>query len=328
MSGVEAVVGVAAAGVGFASLAIQLLDSIQKLKAFHGKIKNAPSALEDLIFDLETIGRQLDLLERHKSCDTSEAELLARCVSRCHMRTDRIQALVSKMQRIGDNNARLGRFYLAFKDPDVAKLVAELEQAKSSLNSSMLTFYFDRQSKFLQEQAATTKHHNMQLALISTHMQANTSALTSLADRAIDQCSVSTVLHSHSPHLRRQSECLQDTDVVSRQVKRAPKRGERNRTWQFTIRFPRLICSQIWNLSAVRAEFGWDLKLRTSTARDPDSEVFYRCLTGDVRAVQRMIAEGEASPRDHSPVFVRLGPRLYVSQADERVEHNLFWVSD
>lgn len=328
MSGAEAVVGVAAAGVGFASLAIQLLDSIQKLKGFHGKAKNASTTLEDLIFDLETMGLRLDQLERHKSHDNAEAGLLARCLDRCRVMTDRVQVIVDKMHRINLKNANLGKLYTAFKDPDIAKLFTDLEQAKTSLSLSLLTFYSEQQSRLQHDQIAMMQRHSMQLALIWSETQANTGALARYSGQFAQPGLPSSVQDDRAHHSWSQTQPSHDNSLTLGHPTRHVKRSSKKRALKFTIHFPRQICSRVWNISFVQGQCGWDLKLRTYMAREPESEIFYRCMTGDLKAMQRMIAEGEASLWDVSPQRVVLGPQDWFPLGSMIDDPDLVWVSD
>jgi hypothetical protein len=74
-----------ASGAGLLSLAIQLLESSRKLKGFYDTSKDAPQAVADLSFELETMSLPLHQLEKHRRTDTLDDSLLDRCVINCKL---------------------------------------------------------------------------------------------------------------------------------------------------------------------------------------------------------------------------------------------------
>jgi hypothetical protein len=58
--------GAVASGAGLASLALQLVDTAQKLKTLYNATKDAPSAVAELSFELETMS-----LSIHQLAETS-----------------------------------------------------------------------------------------------------------------------------------------------------------------------------------------------------------------------------------------------------------------
>ncbi|KAK4495963.1 hypothetical protein PRZ48_013231 [Zasmidium cellare] len=322
MSGIEIFGGVSAG--------IQLVESIQKLRAFCSTVKNAPSTLQDLIFDLETMALCLDQIERTQT--TGDPLLLIRCLDRCRVSTSRIQVVVDKIQSIGAKRAFVSKLYTAMKDPDISKLFVELEQAKSTLSLTLIAFNSRNQTTLQNTQLARMEHQSVQLDLIWTQMRLNNEAIAQMSLRAVPPRSI---LHGYkrvpesSLELCAPGVCQKGT-VWSKKA--------RNR--RFTIRLPQWLSSRVWRVCLTQAQSGWDLNLRTSTPRDPLSEVFFRCVKGDVKAVQKMTAEGEASLFDYSADVVRGNIRsstqlssdrplrqefsfLLVSRFDARVVHEL-----
>lgn len=129
-----------ASGAGLVSLAIQLLESSRKLKGLYDTAKDAPSNVKDLCFDLETLSLQLRQLEQHRQHDHLNTELLDRCIAQCQRRTDKVSDVVDDMARYIRRSAAFGRLYAAFKEPEVEKLLDELERAKSSLSFTYLNY--------------------------------------------------------------------------------------------------------------------------------------------------------------------------------------------
>lgn len=131
----------AASGAGFVSLAIQLLESSQKLQGLYNASKNAPRTINDLCFELETLSLQLRQLERDRQQDRlGTPEVLEHCVSICEQRTLRVRDVVDAMARYTPRWAAFGGLYTAFKELEMKKLLVELEQAKSSLSLAYISY--------------------------------------------------------------------------------------------------------------------------------------------------------------------------------------------
>lgn len=131
-----------ASGAGLISLAIQLLESSQKLKSLYDASRNAPRTIEDLCFELETLSLQLRQLERHRNLDRFDTtEVLDRCIAVCQQRVVRVRDVMDAMSRYMRRSSTFGGVYTAFKEPDMRKLIVELEQAKSALSLAYLSYW-------------------------------------------------------------------------------------------------------------------------------------------------------------------------------------------
>lgn len=129
-----------ASGAGLVSLAIQLLESSQKLKGLYNATKDAPRNVKDLCFDLETLSLQLRQLEKHRQHDHLDTEPLDRCIAQCERRTGNVRDLVDDMARYLRRSAAFGRLYAAFKEPEMERLLDELERAKGSLSLTYISY--------------------------------------------------------------------------------------------------------------------------------------------------------------------------------------------
>jgi hypothetical protein len=130
-----------ASGAGLVSLAIQLLESSQKLKGLYSTSRNAPRTIEDLCFELKTLSLQLRQLERHRHLDHfNNTEILDRCIAVCQQRVTRVRDVVDAMSRYMQRSFTFGGVYTAFKEPEMRKLIVELEQAKSSLSLAYISY--------------------------------------------------------------------------------------------------------------------------------------------------------------------------------------------
>jgi hypothetical protein len=129
-----------ASGAGLVSLAIQLLESSQKLEGLYHASKSAPKTVSDLCFELETLSLQLRQLERHRQHDSLDTETLDRCIAVCERRVVRVRDVVDAVARYMRRGVAFGSVYTAFKKPEMRKLLGELEQAKSSLSLAYISY--------------------------------------------------------------------------------------------------------------------------------------------------------------------------------------------
>jgi hypothetical protein len=125
--------GAVASGAGLISLAVQLLESSQKLKAFCNAGKDAPKAVAELNFQLETMSLSLQNLERHRQSGVLDDELLSRCIQTCTEMVRKIESAVGKMERQLQKSRSVGRIYAAFKEPEIRRLLEDLAWAKNSM---------------------------------------------------------------------------------------------------------------------------------------------------------------------------------------------------
>jgi hypothetical protein len=132
--------GAVASGAGLVSLSMQLLESSQKLKNFYNASKDAPQTVMDLSFELETMSLSLRQLAIHRQADISSDTLLGRCMTTCTRMTTKIEDIVEKMGTRLQKSRGIGRMYVAFKEPEVLKLLEGLEHAKSSMLFAYMSY--------------------------------------------------------------------------------------------------------------------------------------------------------------------------------------------
>jgi hypothetical protein len=132
--------GAVASGAGLASLAIQLVDSAQKLKALYNASKDAPTTVAELCFELETMSLSLRQLDSHRNASISGDELLDRCYVTCIRMVNKIGDAVTKIERLIQRRRMVGRLYMAFKEPEIRDLLEELERSKSSMSFAYMSY--------------------------------------------------------------------------------------------------------------------------------------------------------------------------------------------
>src|ERR1700733_3778642 len=160
MSGVEAILGMAASGAGLVSLGIQLGESAVKLRRIYHAAKDAPRTVSRLVFGLETMAMALQELELHRQQNSHSGALLARCITECQQSTAEIQHLVDQVDGHLAKHARIsGKVYAAFKERDMKELLDDLEKAKSSLELAYMMYLAEEQRRRDRPHGSTLSLH-------------------------------------------------------------------------------------------------------------------------------------------------------------------------
>jgi hypothetical protein len=150
------VLGVVASGISVASLAIQIFDSIQRIKEFCRLVRDAPKDLEYIADDLSIINSLLPQVDRiasalntssaagletvqYDSKDSGDGRLLIqRSISHCKVAVDALDKLVSDLQMLLSANQSLPRRWHSFRavrrKDEIESVKREIESAKSTLN--------------------------------------------------------------------------------------------------------------------------------------------------------------------------------------------------
>lgn len=132
--------GAVASGAGLVSLSMQLLESTQKLKGFYDTSRDAPDTVRRLCFDLETMSISLRQFEGYRQNDTAEDELLERCILTCNQSVANITTAVEKVDCLLRKFKLVGKLYMGFREPEIRKLLDDMEHAKSSMCLAYMSY--------------------------------------------------------------------------------------------------------------------------------------------------------------------------------------------
>jgi hypothetical protein len=128
--------GIAASGVGIASLAIQVGNSIIKLKNFWDRVKEAPVEIRHIIEELET----LSLVLSEIGVDDDDGEIggvssssQAKCVELCEKGTNILGTIVAELEQEIGRKKWTGSFKAVLKKGMVDGLRDRLRSAQFML---------------------------------------------------------------------------------------------------------------------------------------------------------------------------------------------------
>ncbi|KAK5138134.1 hypothetical protein LTR08_004829 [Meristemomyces frigidus] len=129
------ILGIFSAAVGVASFALDLAESIKKLKDFCTRVADAPKSLHETITEMEVLGDMLGYLDPTLDSLPSsiEAQKLKRCIELCRIGLERITAVTKELDRKMTKKRRWISVRYAFKKADMQEMAQKLEQGKTSL---------------------------------------------------------------------------------------------------------------------------------------------------------------------------------------------------
>ena len=128
-------IGVIASGMGVASLAIQVADSLLKLKGFLDNVKEAPDEIKYLIEEIDTLGTLLS--EFDADIPNGESELdsssMRKCWEHCSRGLGILEAIVRELDMDIGRRRRIGSLKAALKTGSIKRLKDRLKSAQIML---------------------------------------------------------------------------------------------------------------------------------------------------------------------------------------------------
>lgn len=82
----------------------------------------------------------LHQFEHYRQNGVSGSDLLSRCISSCEQSVSRIKAAVHKIDKFLHKTRFAGRMYMGFKEPEVRRLLEEMDHAKGSMHLAYTSY--------------------------------------------------------------------------------------------------------------------------------------------------------------------------------------------
>jgi hypothetical protein len=136
--------GVVASGISIASIAIQVSDSVFKLKEFWDTVKSAPEDIKNLIDEIQTLS--LILSDVGNSTTPDELTLVGqesakKCLDLCQKGSHILEGVLREIDGNLGKGKRTGGFKAAMKKGTIDKLRDRLRSAQFMLMLSSQTYY-------------------------------------------------------------------------------------------------------------------------------------------------------------------------------------------
>lgn len=254
------VLGVVASGISVASFAIQLADSIKKLKDFVDDVRDAPEDIKYTIHELDTLNLQLADIEKElqqNPASTSNDTSLQQCLSLCQKGTSALDSIVKDLESEMKTRKRRTAVKTWLKKGILEKYDKRLERAKSSLMLSYLIYTKNVQTKLIIEVRQAV------LFPPATATTANT-----------------TVQQDMIGHSRKQT-C----------INKQPQDKKR-----YHLNLTLWLIAKAWNTTLSQSVTGWNIHFRSYAVIPEDSPIFTACRKGDLKTVKILFNSGQASP--------------------------------
>ncbi|RMY59700.1 hypothetical protein D0863_11843 [Hortaea werneckii] len=264
--------GVAAGTLGIASLGIQLIDSVVKLKRFCGEVKGVPRKLHRLTDELEIMTEALSTFtvdyEKLLATGNPVRKALALCEAALKDLASTITTLEDRLSR----KKRITSIYAALRREEIDDLVENMERTRNLLD--------------FVSRVCLEAHRQDELSSILVYCRTSSSAASSsTVARAVSQA---TADDGSVP--QQKFEPARGTPVLaSGTLVRSNILKYRASWWLF---------SQVWELSVERASLGWQFSLHFQRTLPAEHLVYGFCLRGDVGGMQRLISDGDVLPDD------------------------------
>lgn len=134
------VLAVVASGISVAHIAGQLLNCVHQMRGFYRTIRNVPEELEQILNEVEILGRilvQLGDLGRH---DPGTSALQA-SVEHCRRAVLSLEILATRSRgHLARNNKKLNLVKVSLRKDELRDLKVQLEAAKSLLHLAMTCY--------------------------------------------------------------------------------------------------------------------------------------------------------------------------------------------
>jgi len=130
--------GIIASGMGIVSLAIQIGDSVLRLKNFLESVKEAPEEIRYLIEEIQTLGLVLSELAVDSALVTIPS--VGKCMEFCSRSAEILAGIAKELDKDIGKKRRIGGIKVVLKKGEIEKLRERLRSAQFMLMLSNQTY--------------------------------------------------------------------------------------------------------------------------------------------------------------------------------------------
>ncbi|KAF7901113.1 hypothetical protein EAF00_003334 [Botryotinia globosa] len=280
-------IGIIASGMGIASLGLQLMDGVRKLKEFWDEVKEAPEDIQYALEELEALSLVLsDIHTSNSNLPSIPSATVTRCLELCRRGTDILNTTVKDLNGAISKRRKIGSAKVVLKKDTLDKFRNRLRDAQYMLMLSRQTY----------SDALQMEYHKLQIEAVQSNATRQLQEFEELKVCITRSANVmsSTVLQSR------------DTVVYDYETKR-PMRGrtrtkldEQAKRFQKKFNTPQLFSSSsyTWVFSGYQAPSGWTFNFRQYYTVEFDSPAWICVHTGDVSGLQLLLQSKSATPFD------------------------------
>ncbi|TVY91039.1 hypothetical protein LAWI1_G003473 [Lachnellula willkommii] len=293
--------GVTASAISVASIAIQVGDSIIKLKDFWNHVKEAPEEIKWLIEEIETLSFVLSGVESSKARDDPphlEPAFASRCLELCRKGAGILEAVVKEADEEIRKRKRVGGVKAVLKKGMIERLKERLRSAQLMLMLSNQAYSEPLQKQRHELQRKWAELQQRQLDELRTCASQSTDVVLSLHTTVGQQTLLASSSLCNSAPFHTASDC----GSLEHTAGRVQKAQKRQQTFLVRLRGPRWLplISRVLEISGRKAPSGWNFSIRTYNTVAWNSPVMHAVRRGELSKLQGLITDGKASLLDCS----------------------------
>jgi len=260
------VFGVAAGVVGVASLAIQLADSVKKLKEFCDSVKNVPTEVKETIEEIELLSSVLTTLDGSITPGATNQQDLKKCVDLCRRGIEQISVFAKAFEDRLLSGKRSAAIKVVFRMEKMKIPMERLERGKATLLLAHQMYQSIIQRQTMQDIIAGQ-------ALILQQTQ---------TVNVVAPCSQAAA---------------SDTRTCDANDRRSRRTGAAS--YEIRVSLPARFSGRVWSLAMEQAICGWSFHMREYRFLPRDHQARDLCAVGDSPRLQGLLDRKEISPYDH-----------------------------
>ena len=313
--------GVIASGMTVVSLAIQVAESIQKLKAIHSLVADAPEDLRLALDEVEILSLILEDVDRSIQeqlfLDPRTRIAVAKSYRLCWSSGEALKSLVKQLERGMFKGKKRGSLKVAMKKDEMELFRKRLDGAKSTMLLANQCFegaiqkqkWESHERDMLEIRSAVSqisRRGRLLEPLEESEVRASeeSDSDTEEGGRSKNQASK----QSSSQFSRYPKWGRQEMKITQQGMKRLfglidlvmSCDGSRTMT-SIALGLPSWIYARRYELRLAKSCQGWDQSFRSYRMISYDAPVFHYSMAGDVVGLQRLFETGQSSPFEIDP---------------------------
>jgi ribosomal protein L7/L12 len=316
------VLGVVASGISVVSFAIQLAESIQKLRAFYSLVREAPTEILHILDELETQSLILENIEESTQGDVFLDPRTKLAVNKsfrlCTKSGEALKTLAKELEDGIDKGKKRGGFKMALKKDKIEEIRKRLESSKATMSLAIQCYNSAIQRQNWESHELDMIHMKAIVGQMSGLMiMSKESARSQVAEEDDGQ---DQKLHDEASPRREDSPLIHENQgrvyypsrarIVIRQSGMklllgtfdiAISQRRKSTTTSISLNIPDWISARRYQICFKKSQQGWDQSFRTYRTVPLDAKVFDYCMAGDLTGLQYLFESGFSSPFEIDP---------------------------
>ncbi|KAM3077073.1 hypothetical protein ACMFMF_004989 [Clarireedia jacksonii] len=290
-------VGIIASGMGIASLGLQLLDNVKKLKEFWDSVKEAPDDVRHALTELEILRTIIDAIPKNDAdMPAIPAASSAECLKLCYQVLTLLEELLRDMSQRIEKRITRGSIRVVLKKGTIDKFRDRLRNAQDMLVLCRQTYLDavqgERHRIQLQYMMKIDEYQRREFPELKA---AYTSSMAAKVCVDISNLDSNSNSNSNSNNDLQTTKSATSSNITTVGIARGRK-AHLKKKLQMPFWLP--YANQTWDFSAYRAPAGWDFTFRQYYVIEGDSPAFKHVADGDVAALQVLFGSKKATPFD------------------------------